>query len=411
MRVAFICLHAYPLIEPRCKAVFGGSEVRAWTFARALSRKPSFSVALIVQDHGQPAKVIARGIEVFRHDAYESPDSWNGTNRPRHFSDVIRIDDGRVALPSGLRDALICGSRLALRGAAARASSRLGRSRCSVYAAAKPDVICVFGVSPVLSEAATYSKKAGCKLVLLLGSDEDLSERYYLHSAELNAYGSRGDVCYTALMQADVVVAQTESQQELLRTRFGREAVVIRNPIDLNAQARNSNADEILWIGKSDSVKRPEIFIQLARKLPAFKFTLLLNVSDKQLFKRIVTDLPRNVRLVERVTFEESDALYSNAAVLVNTSRFEGFPNAFLQAARAHVPIASLTVDPGGMLSREGCGLVAHGNFGQLCDDVERLCLDRPLARIIGDRACAYVEKYHAVEGRAAELCQLIEAL
>jgi glycosyltransferase involved in cell wall biosynthesis len=364
---------------------------------------------MIVLDHGQPTREMRDGIEIHCHTGYRSPHRWDGSDAPRSLSDVLRRDGGRIVLPRGAAAAFLHGPILALKGAARRIWRAPGGQ--SAYAAARPDAICVMGVSPLAVEVAEYARRAGARTVLMLGSDEDLSEKYYPGSRELNAYGSPGDLCYRAITGFDAIVTQTESQRALLEERFHRQGTTIRNPIEIEAPQPREAAREVLWIGKSDGVKRPEHFVRLARELPLLRFTMVMNVSDRELFQRVAASLPENVRLIERVPFRESAGLFARAAVLVNTSRFEGFPNAFLQAAAAGVPIASLSVDPDGMLARAGCGVVAANDSRVLREVVNRFCGDPAFARKFGDKGREYVRAYHAAEERAAELGNLLEML
>ena len=50
--------------------MFGGAEVRAWTFAKGLSAIPGYQVSFIVYDHGQPGIEQYGNITVYAHSGY-----------------------------------------------------------------------------------------------------------------------------------------------------------------------------------------------------------------------------------------------------------------------------------------------------------------------------------------------------
>jgi glycosyltransferase involved in cell wall biosynthesis len=69
----------------------------------------------------------------------------------------------------------------------------------------------------------------------------------------------------------------------------------------------------------------------------------------------------------------EVNGLLARAHVFVNTSLYEGFPNTFIQAWSREVPIASLHVDPDGLLSKERLGLFCAGSEQRLAGAVREL--------------------------------------
>jgi glycosyltransferase involved in cell wall biosynthesis len=72
-----------------------------------------------------------------------------------------------------------------------------------------------------------------------------------------------------------------------------------------------------------------------------------------------------NLRVEGAVPHNRVMDLMSSAILLVNTSELEGFPNVFLEAWSCGTPVATLGVDPDGLIHDEGLGWV--------CDSVDEL--------------------------------------
>src|SRR5205085_1566464 len=86
---------------------------------------------------------------------------------------------------------------------------------------------------------------------------------------EKSIYGVEGRTLVYALESAARHIVQTEHQAQLLREQYGREAVVLPNPISLVCKfPRAVRAKSVLWIGKSDWIKRPELVLETAERLP-----------------------------------------------------------------------------------------------------------------------------------------------
>jgi glycosyltransferase involved in cell wall biosynthesis len=104
-----------------------------------------------------------------------------------------------------------------------------------------------------------------------------------------------------------------------------------------------------------------------------------------------------NVTYLGAQSTDKTMALIAESRVLVNTSQAEGFPNTMLEAWSLGVPVATLSVDPGGVIEREQIGLVS-GSDAQLWCDVRRLACDESLNRQLGSRGMSYVKRRHSLE-------------
>jgi glycosyltransferase involved in cell wall biosynthesis len=419
MKVCFVLPYAYPLFDPAAGGRFGGAEFRAVTFGRALAKLPGFEIAFAVRDQGQPHRQRIDEIDIFTMP--DEPgwgqglmDRVRGSFRAVPNFPWLQIQSWRPGLAWELPSAAACLAARAVRRQVHRRRFD-NPSRRRVLDEIGADVYASFGTHHVAAEVIAFCRRRGCRSVLFVSSDYDLLAEYHQGSRFLNIYGELGHICHFGLARADVIVAQTAQQQVLLRERFRRSSVLIRNPIDL-ARARplplrRPGEGFALWIGKADDYKRPELCLELARRCPQVPFTMVINRAASNVFEAVSSQAPPNVELVEQVPLAQMDDYYRRAAVLVNTSAYEGLPNAFLQGGMCGLPVVTLVVDPDGMLSAGCCGFCAGGDLGAMATEVTRIWQGARKAEEYSRNIRAYVERHHDLAGRTAELARTLTDL
>jgi len=195
-----------------------------------------------------------------------------------------------------------------------------------------------------------------------------------------------------------VIIAQSEEQQKMVSSSLGKEAVVIRSTFSMPIAGECVVPQYVLWVGNFGRVKRPEMFVELARRLPECKFLMVggPRVSEESLFDEIRSksgNVP-NLEMTGSVPYEQVGRYFDQARVLVNTSASEGFPNTYLQAWCRGVPVAA-TYDVDDLLSKRDLGIFCQ-NIDELEAGVRRLASDTLLCKDIGERAKSYVLENHS---------------
>ncbi len=403
-RVAFVCANAYPLFDFTISPLGGGMEARAALFARGLSEAGRWSVSFVVSDFGQD--FVTRHEDIDFH-IYQPVFRRAGRNvfprlRKRHWFPALNLDRRDLDL---LWQIPMIATWLAL---PAQFFPRFWRNL-------KPDVVCCFGNNERTAEVVADCRRAGVRTVLCVASDKDLSPDYQPGNHERNHYGMRKWMGHYTISHADCIIVQTEAQQAALRLHFDRASTLIRNPVhvfpdDPDSWRLRSQRNYVLWIGRTDAFnKRPGLFLQLASECPGIEFLMIVSRTDEACFQALEQARPANLTISGHVPPHDLPGYLRLARVLVNTSKFEGFPNTFLQAAVTGTPIASLEVDPDGMLSRLGCGICADGDMGRLKAAVSALCDDDELAEHYARTNHRHVLERHAAEDRIAELSDCLE--
>jgi glycosyltransferase involved in cell wall biosynthesis len=138
------------------------------------------------------------------------------------------------------------------------------------------------------------------------------------------------------LRRVDRVLVQNEEQAKLCLMNFGRKSTLVPNCYHPPAVNRRPNPSEILWVGTIRNVKRPHLFLDLAALLPHLQFTMVGGPAprDSGMYDEIRTRATSmaNVNFAGFVPYAQIDAYFDRAALLLNTSESEGFPNTYLQA-------------------------------------------------------------------------------
>jgi glycosyltransferase involved in cell wall biosynthesis len=135
----------------------------------------------------------------------------------------------------------------------------------------------------------------------------------------------------------------------------------------------------VLWAGGLRPVKRPGLFIELARRFPNREFVMVGGGTTTEAAHAAATEKEAravpNLRLTGWLPHSDVIREIAKAAVVVNTSEYEGFPNVYLEAWNQGVPVVSFN-DVDGLLARDRLGALCSG-----LDDMEkklRVLLENP---------------------------------
>ena len=169
------------------------------------------------------------------------------------------------------------------------------------------------------------------------------------------------------LEKADLVVVQSREQAKACREGLGKPCVIRPSAHRGGGEAHDGGPEgSLLWMARCERWKDPQSFLRLAREMPGRECVMVCPPGADRPFFRDVREEARGIdhlRFIESLPYRNTHEHFRRAALFVNTSRSEGFPNTFVQAARSGTPILSLRVDPDGFLERGGIGRCAGGEF------------------------------------------------
>ena len=178
-----------------------------------------------------------------------------------------------------------------------------------------------------------------------------------------------------ALGQANHVVVQNQEDIEIIKKNYNINAVVIKNyqPMPRKEEILEyEDRQYILWVGRIAKIKRPEIFIKIAKDLPKINFLIIASVSDQQLWKQIKRQAAevKNLKIKKDIPHSKIDSYYRRASFFVSTSSGEGFPNTFIEAMKWGTPLASHQINPDNFIYQAKVGIFANNNYDTLVDKI-----------------------------------------
>ncbi len=350
IRVCIVCPKAYPLFNERVEGVFGGAEVDLYYLATELAKDKNFKVSFITADYGQ--------------------------------ADIETIEDVTVIKSLDFR-------KNALNGA-----WRIWRA----LSRANADIYMIKTASLGVPLTAVFCKLHGKAFVYRTAHRDECDGTY------LRKHYFAGKAFAASLRQAKMVFSQSLSDKEKLSETIGVNSTVIANGHRL-AKAADAKRDSILWVGRTADFKRPEKFIELARKFPGEKFVMICQkATGDDNYDRLCREAGSvsNIQFHQRVAFSEIDIFFPRAKIVVNTSDAEGFPNVFIQACKAGAAILSLNVNPDSFLDKYGCGISCAGDENRMTQSLKSMLEENSFLEF-GQNGRKYAEEHHDIAKIAGE--------
>ena len=250
------------------------------------------------------------------------------------------------------------------------------------------------GAAGVVSLFCNLTRK---KFVRYISSDAEVDKKMTEYISRIGRLGNWLDI-----KLADAVIAQSEFQKNLLKQNFGRESLIIRNAFPLSNQKMSEKANPpiVLWVSTIREIKQPELFLKLAKAIPKGSFQIVGGAEDNNpaVYSNVKesSESISNLHFIGFVPFHAIDQYFEQASIFVNTSKYEGFPNTFIQAWLHYVPVVSLNADPDEIICK--CKMGLHSKtFNQLVEDVKTLLKDEQLREEMGRNGRHYVEREHDI--------------
>ncbi|HEX4823846.1 MAG TPA: glycosyltransferase family 4 protein [Candidatus Polarisedimenticolaceae bacterium] len=202
---------------------------------------------------------------------------------------------------------------------------------------------------------------------------------------------------------AHTIVVQTQGAADFFPAAWRARIVVIPNPVpDLPAVAIAApKRPSIVAMGRLDPQKGFDLlvdaFASIAASIPEWELTILGEGPERASLEARVArgGLAGRVHLPGRVT--DVASVLNGAEIFVLSSRYEGFPNALLEAMAAGLAAVAFDCPSGPReIVRDGIDgiLVPPGDVPALAEAVSSLARDPGRRRALGEKARGVLERF-----------------
>ena len=252
----------------------------------------------------------------------------------------------------------------------------------------KPDYVIQRGLTLFSCMLAFYCMITRVRFIFMFAHDLELQGRYQ----------KNGKICplfFLLKLSSWRLIAQHQWQYAHLPEKK-RELVYSGYTIP---ERRNpSMSAPVLWVGRLEPWKNPELFLKLAGRYPERRFVMIAPSFHRheEYGKRMheAAKSIQNLTLYDFVPYREIDSYFMNASYYISTSEKEGFPNTFIQAAMFGVPVVSLHVNPDEVLTNYGFGVFCDHSFENL---VSAISSDAAVYSEYSERAYRYARERHDI--------------
>ncbi len=164
----------------------------------------------------------------------------------------------------------------------------------------------------------------------------------------------------------------------------------IGHALKSDSAGTDSSSRKILWIGRMARQKRPDLLLKIADALPQFEFDIYGPTTNLDSSKRIGLSYDPNINY-KGVYDDVSQIDFSQYALFLNTSEWEGLPTMLIQAMATGIPIVTSLVGGIDELVNEDTGWTVDDvdDVDEYVSQIKRLVVRDDIRDV---KACAGVE-------------------
>jgi glycosyltransferase involved in cell wall biosynthesis len=195
--------------------------------------------------------------------------------------------------------------------------------------------------------------------------------------------------------RADTIVMQTSSSVACLPKRYRSRALIIPNPVELPPRKPHVRGlRQLVAVGRLTEQKGFDLLIAAFAKIvpehPEWKLTIWGDGPARSSLERQVAELELGHCICLPGLSARPGGWSEHAEIFALSSRYEGFPNALLEAMATGLAVVAFDCDfgPAELIEHERTGLlIPNGATDALCQSLASLMLDEQQRRRLGRAA------------------------
>jgi glycosyltransferase involved in cell wall biosynthesis len=215
------------------------------------------------------------------------------------------------------------------------------------------------------------------------------------------------------LRRSDAIVVLANYMKDALPAEFRAKCHVIPfgdEPPQDDILQKKRGPPFVLWASGMRKYKRPFEVLDVASQLPEVEFVVCGIGPMYQAFKAKAAKFS-NIKVRGAIlSFMEMEELFARAALTLNTSDSEGFPDTFTRSWMNAAPVVTVRVDPDELICRERLGYHS-GTCDQAARDIAKLVNNSTLRTQMGERCRTYAIKHLHIEATVDSNLRLYEQL
>lgn len=191
------------------------------------------------------------------------------------------------------------------------------------------------------------------------------------------------------------------------------------NPVEIppTMNWKGTKKNQVLFLGRLESVKRGWLFCETAKRLPQYEFFVLGKTTREEAKNAEILapyyNLP-NLHFVGHVEGEEKNKYLRESKILMNSSIHEALPVSFLEAL-AHGTVLVSNRNPEGLTSKFGIwtGQINGDGFEKVhlfVDAIKDLMEDEIRCETLATQGYEYVKKVHNIDCFVRDLREVLRS-
>jgi len=212
----------------------------------------------------------------------------------------------------------------------------------------------------------------------------------------------------------DLVLCVNKASQKFLKKEMKINSTTIYNmqPVPKPPFIK-SNPPLVVWVSNIKKIKRPELFIELAKRCKGLNANFIMagksmeGLWGEDILKKI--NKTSNLEYIGEINLQKANELFAKASIVVLTSKSEGFSNSCIQGWLRETPLVSL-VDTDDILKKYRIGFYSK-NFEQMVNNIIYLIKNEDIRKEMGKKARQYAVQNHDIKKIGGKYLEIFETI